>query len=311
MHLESKIFVAGHRGLVGSALCCMLKLAGYQNVVTRTRKEVDLLQADAVDAFFHKERPEYVFLAAAKVGGIMAHVEKPASFIFENLQIQNNVINAAFQTNVTKLLFLGSACAYPKHAPTPIKEEYLLNGILEPSNEGYALAKIAGIKMCQGFRKQFGRNFISCMPTNLYGPGDNFNLETSHVLPGMIHRMHNAKKAGADEVTLWGTGRPTREFLFSHDLANACIFLMHNYNGGEAINVGCGESISLAELSLKVAKHVGFGGKINWDHSKPDGTPHRRLDCSKLFEMGWRPTWSLDDGISHSYNNFLCRNEQL
>lgn len=311
MNKNSKIFVAGHRGLVGSAICRALDTKNYKNVVVATRSQCDLLYQDEVDAFFRKERPEYVFLAAAKVGGIVAHTEVPVSFLFENLRIQENVMNAAFQTGVRKFLFLGSACAYPKYALTPIKEEYLLNGILEETNKGYALAKIVGHELCRAFRKQFGCNFISCIPTNLYGPGDNYNLNTSHVLPGMLHRIYNAKKAGSREVVLWGTGRPTREFLFNLDLAEACIFLMQHYESGDPINVGTGESICLAELALKIAKHIDYGGKIEWDHSKPDGTPHRRLDCSKIFELGWRPTTTLDDGIQHSLNDFLCRNHLL
>lgn len=311
MKKDACIYVAGHRGLVGNAIMLRLHQAGYTNVVSARHDQVDLLQQDDVDKFFRYYRPEYVFLAAAKVGGICAHVEKPASFLFENLRIQENVINSAFQTGVKKLLFLGSACAYPKHAPTPIREEYLMTGELEPTNRGYVLAKIAGHEMCKAFRAQFGCDFISCIPTNLYGVGDNYNLGTSHVLPGMLHRMHNAKKGGNREVTLWGTGKPTREFLFNFDLAEACIFLMQHYGGAEPINVGTGVSISLAELSLKIAKRVGFGGKIEWDHSKPDGTPHRRLDCSKIFDLGWKPTTSLDDGIQQAYDDFLCRNEQL
>lgn len=311
MKKDARIFVAGHRGLVGNAILLRLQQAGFTNLITARRDQVDLLQQDEVDQFFRHCRPEYVFLAAAKVGGIVAHTETPASFIFENLRIQENVINSAFQTGVSKLLFLGSACAYPKHAPTPIKEEYLLTDILEPTNKGYALAKIVGHEMCKAFRTQFGCNFISCIPTNLYGIGDNYNLNTSHVLPGMLHRMHNAVKAGSREVVLWGTGKPTREFLFNFDLAEACIFLMEHYESGEPINVGTGESISLAELALKIAKRVGFGGKIEWDHSKPDGTPFRRLDCSKIFELGWKPRTNLDDGIDKAYNDFLCRNELL
>lgn len=311
MNKNSKIFVAGHRGLVGSAICRALAAQNYKNVVVATRDQCDLLCQDEVDLLFRKERPEYVFLAAAKVGGILAHTEKPASFLFENLLIQENVMNSAFQTGVKKLLFLGSACAYPKHAPTPIREEYLLTDVLEETNKGYALAKIVGHELCRSFRKQFGCNFISCIPTNLYGPGDNYNLNTSHVLPGMLHRIYNAKKADRRETVLWGTGRPTREFLFNFDLAEACIFLMQNYESGEPINVGTGESISLAELAMKIAKHLEYGGKIEWDHSKPDGTPHRRLDCSKIFELGWKPTTSLDDGIKLALNDFLCRNHLL
>lgn len=311
MNKDSRIFVAGHKGLVGNAIMIRLQQAGFTNIVTARRDQTDLLQQDEVDRFFRYYRPKYVFLAAAKVGGILAHTEKPASFLFENLRIQENVMNSAFQTGVRKLLFLGSACAYPKYAPTPIREEYLLTDILEETNKGYALAKIVGHELCRTFRKQFGCNFISCIPTNLYGPGDNYNLNTSHVLPGMLHRIYNAKKAGSREVVLWGTGRPTREFLFNFDLAEACIFLMQHYESGDPINVGTGESISLAELALKIAKHLEYGGKIEWDHTKPDGTPHRRLDCSKIFELGWKPTASLDDGIQQSLNDFLIRNEDL
>lgn len=303
--------MAGHRGLVGNAITLRLHQAGFCNVFTARRDQVDLLQQDEVDGWFRYCKPEYVFLAAAKVGGIVAHTEKPLSFLFENLRIQENVMNSAFQVGVKKLLFLGSACAYPKHAPTPIQEEYLLTGELEPTNKGYALAKIVGHEMCKAFRAQFGCDFISCIPTNLYGIGDNYNLNTSHVLPGMLHRMHNAVRGCNREVTLWGTGRPTREFLFNFDLAEACIFLMEHYESYEPINVGTGVSISLAELALKIAKRVGFGGKIEWDHSKPDGTPHRRLDCSKIFDLGWKPTTSLDDGIQQAYDDFLLRNETM
>jgi len=311
MNIKSRIFVAGHRGLVGNAITLRLQQAGYKNLYTVGRKQCDLTCQEDVEFFFRETRPEYVFLAAAKVGGIVAHTEKPVDFLYENLRIQENVMNAAFQTGVTKLLFLGSACAYPKHAPTPIREEYLMTGELEPTNRGYALAKIAGHELCKAFRKQYGCNFISCIPTNLYGIGDNYNLTTSHVLPGMLHRMDNAKLAGEDKVVLWGTGRPTREFLFNFDLADACIWLMHRYESGEPINVGTSQSISLAELAVKIAKHVGFGGRIEWDHSKPDGTPHRRLDCSKIFELGWKPTTDLDDGIKLALNDFLCRNHLL
>lgn len=311
MKTNSKIFVAGHRGLVGSALCDELKEQGYKNIVTATRKEVNLLFQDEVEKFFRHERPDYVFLAAAKVGGIVAHTLKPVDFLYENLRIQENVINAAFQTGVDKLLFLGSACAYPKYAPCPIREEYLLEGPLEPTNRGYALAKIAGIELCKAFRAQYGCNFISCMPTNLYGPGDNYNLNTSHVLPGMLHRMHNAKKAGSKQVELWGTGKPTREFLYSRDLANACIFLMNNYDSGDLINVGFGESIPLTWVAGLVQEIVGYTGEIFWDHSKPDGTPQRQLDCWKLFGMGWRPRVGLPAGVKLAYDDFLCRNELL
>ena len=311
MKKDARIFVAGHRGLVGNAILLRLHQAGYTNLFTATRKQCNLLIQEDVDHFFRETRPDYVFLAAAKVGGIVAHTEKPVDFLYENLRIQENVFNAAFQTNVTKLLFLGSACAYPKHAPTPIREEYLLTGELEPTNKGYALAKLAGHEMCKAYRTQYGRDFISCIPTNLYGIGDNYNLNTSHVLPGMLHRMHNAVKSCDKAVTLWGTGRPTREFLFNFDLAEACIFLMQNYSSGEPINVGTGESIALASLALKIAKRVGFGGKIKWDATKPDGTPNRRLDCSKIFELGWKPTTSLDDGIQMAYDDFLLKNEMV
>lgn len=307
MQLSSKIFVAGHKGLVGSAICRQLRARGYPNVLTRTRYEVNLLEQSEVDRFFRAERPDFVFLCAAKVGGIIAHTETPASFIFENLRIQENVINSSFQTSVTKLLFLGSACAYPRLAPVPIREEYLLSGPLEPTNECYALAKIAGIKMCQAFRHQFGCDFISCMPMNLYGPGDNYNLHTSHVLPGIMHRMHAAKVAGQDSVTLWGTGTPTRDFLYSDDLADACIFLMNNYSGGVALNIGTGPEIHLNELANMIAAVVGFTGKITWDHTKPDGTPRRTLDSSKIRALGWVSKVPLDAGLKLAYKDFLQR----
>jgi GDP-L-fucose synthase len=279
----AKIYVAGHRGLVGSAILRRLQAEGYQNLVLRTRKELDLTDQRAVYRFFEEERPEYVFLAAAKVGGILANATYPADFIRENLLIQTNVIDAAYRYGVKKLLFLGSSCIYPKYAPQPMKEEYLLTGPLEPTNEAYAVAKIAGIKMVQAYRRQYGFNGISLMPTNLYGPGDNFDLETSHVIPALLRKFHEAKVSGRWEVVVWGTGTPRREFLHVDDLADAALFLMRHYEGEEIVNVGVGEDISIRELAELIAKVVGFRGEIVYDTSKPDGTPRKLLDVSRLF----------------------------
>lgn len=306
MQKTSKIYIAGHRGLVGSALVRNLEKNGFTNLVTRTRQELDLLDKDAVAKFFATEKPDYVFMAAAKVGGIMANQTKPAEFIYENLTVQNNLIHQAYLAGVKKLLFLGSSCIYPKLAPQPIKEEYLLTGALEPSNDAYALAKIAGIKMCQSYNTQYGTNFISVMPTNLYGPNDNFDLETAHVLPAMIRRFHEAKQNQAPEITLWGTGTPRREFLHVDDLASACLHLMQTYNESEIVNIGTGEDVTIKELAKTVANTVGYSGKISWDSTKPDGTPRKLLDVSKLHELGFQHQTSLTDGIKKTYEWYLA-----
>lgn len=307
MNPGSSIFVTGHKGLVGRAVCRVLSARGFEKVLTVDRKHTNLLVQDEVETYFRKERPEYVIHCAAKVGGILFHRDNPVASIADNLKIAENVIHTAANTGVKKLLFLGSACAYPKEAEVPIKESALLSGPLEPTNEGYALAKIAGIKLCQAYKRQQGLDFISCMPMNLYGPGDNYSLQNSHVLPGMMHRMHLAKTKGEDSVTLWGTGTPTREFLYSGDLASACWFLMEHYSGEEAINVGTGEEIALSVLADRVARTVGFTGQIKWDTTKPDGTPRRSLDCSKVFGLGWRPWVTLGEGLKRVYADFLQR----
>lgn len=302
MKLDSKIYIAGHRGLVGSAIVRALKKAGHDNLLLKTRQELDLLDQKAVDAFFAAEKPEYVFLAAAKVGGILANKERPAEFAYENLQIQNNIIHSAHKHNITKLLFLGSSCIYPKLAPQPIKEEYLLTGPLEETNKAYAVAKIAGIIKCQSYNQQHGTNFISIMPTNLYGQNDNFDLESSHVLPALIRKFHDAKASKAPFVTLWGTGSPKREFLHVDDLADAAIFLMHNHDGSEIINVGTGEDVSIKELAETIRTIVGYEGEIEWDSSKPDGTPRKLLDVSKINNLGWKHSIQLQDGITQTYD---------
>lgn len=302
MEKTAKIFVAGHRGLAGSAIVRALNEEGYTNVITRTRQEVDLLNQAAVADFFALIKPEYVFLAAAKVGGIMANKTYPADFIFQNLQIQNNIIESARINNVTKLLFLGSSCIYPKLAPQPIKEEYLLTGTLEPTNDAYALAKIAGIMMCQSYHRQYGSNFISVMPTNLYGPGDNFDLETSHVMPALIRRFHEAKINKSGSIALWGTGTPRREFIHVDDMAAACVFLMKNYNDPQQfLNVGTGEDVTITELAALVKEIVGYQGDITWDTTKPDGTPRKLLDVSRLHNHGFRARITLDTGIRRTY----------
>jgi len=303
----SKIYIAGHRGLVGSAIWRNLAEAGYKNLIGRTRAELNLLNAPAVQQFFAAERPEFVFLAAAKVGGIHANNTQPASFIFENLQVQNNLIEAARLTGVKKLLFLGSSCIYPKLAPQPLKEEYLLSGPLEPTNEWYAIAKIAGIKMCQAYRRQYGCDFISAMPTNMYGPNDNYDLQSSHVLPALIRKFHEAKVNRSTTVNCWGTGTPLREFLYADDLASACVFLMQHYSEEPFINVGSGSEISIRDLSELVKRIVGFSGEIIWDTSKPDGTPRKLMDSSRLFALGWKPKVDLATGIRLAYEDFLAR----
>lgn len=305
MQKQSRIYVAGHRGLVGSAIWRELERQGFTNIIGRTHKELDLMDSAAVDKFYAQEQPEFVFIAAAKVGGILANNSQPAQFLFENLQIQNNLIHGAYRAGVKKLLFLGSSCIYPKLAPQPLKEEYLLTGPLEPTNEWYAIAKIAGIKMCQAYRRQYGCNFISAMPTNMYGANDNYNLQTSHVLPALIRKFHEAKASGAATVTCWGTGAPLREFLYSDDLGAACVFLIQNYNEEQFINVGSATEISIKELSELVKDIVGFKGEIVWDKSKPDGTPRKLMDSSRLFALGWKPKVDLRTGIGLAYQDFL------
>jgi GDP-L-fucose synthase len=310
MNQHSRIYVAGHRGLVGSAIWRELQRQGFDNLIGHTRQEVNLLDADAVQKFFAGTKPEFVFIAAAKVGGIYANDTQPASFLFENLQIQNNLIHAAWQTGVRKLLFLGSSCIYPKLAPQPLKEEYLLTGPLEPTNEWYAVAKIAGIKLCQACRRQHGCNFISAMPTNMYGPNDNYDLQTSHVLPALLRKFHEAKQTGAAAVTCWGTGAPLREFLYADDLANACVFLMQKYSEEQFINVGFGSDISIQQLAELIKHVVGFAGDIVWDASKPDGTPRKLMDSSRLFALGWRPKVDLETGIRRTYEDFLAHQQR-
>lgn len=330
MKKNAKIYIAGHRGLVGSAILRKLETDGYTNIVTRTHAELDLTSQAEVKEFFYKQRLEYVFLAAAKVGGIIANSTYPAEFIYHNLMIQTNIIHSAYLYGVNKLLFLGSSCIYPKCAPQPMKEEYLLTGGLEPTNEPYSVAKIAGIKLCQSYNRQYGTNFISVMPTNLYGPNDNFDLETSHVLPALIRKFHEGKicmsnsltannlelETNASElsqplnlstsqppnsVTIWGTGSPRREFLYVDDLADACLFLMENYNSSEIINIGTGEDITIKKLSEMIKFIVGFKGEIVFDTTKPDGVPRKLLDVSKIKSLGWEPEFSLEDGITRTY----------
>lgn len=301
MQTDSKIYVAGHRGLVGSAIVRNLEADGYTNTITKTRDELNLTNKVAVDEFFEAEKPEFVFLAAAKVGGILANKTYPADFIRENLEIQTNVIDAAHRHGVGKLLFLGSSCIYPKMAEQPIKEEYLLTGPLEPTNDAYAIAKIAGIKMCQCYHTQHGSNFISVMPTNLYGPNDNFHPENSHVLPALIRRFHEAKEANTPTVNAWGTGSPMREFLYVDDMATACVHLMNTYNEPEIINIGTGEDITIKELTELIAKTVGYKGTIEWDTTKPDGTPRKLLDVSKLHSLGFKHKTTLKEGVRKTY----------
>jgi GDP-L-fucose synthase len=301
MKKNSKIYVAGHRGLVGSAIARTLEKKGYTNIVTRTRQELDLLDATATKDFFTTEKPDYVFGAAAKVGGIMANKTQPADFIYQNLVVQNNIIHNAYKTGVTKLLFLGSSCIYPRLATQPITEDELLAGPLEPTNKAYAVAKIAGITMCQSYNEQYGTNFISVMPTNLYGPGDNFDLENSHVLPALIRRFHEAKEDDTPSVTLWGSGSPKREFLYVDDLAAACVFLMNNYDDSAIINIGTGEDLSIKELALMIKEIVGYQGEIKWDTTKPDGTPRKLLNVDKLHNLGWQHSVSLQEGIKTTY----------
>jgi GDP-L-fucose synthase len=309
MQPNARIYVAGHRGLVGSAIWRELQRQGFGNLIGRTHKELDLMDAVAVQRFFESEQPEYVFIAAAKVGGILANNDLPAQFLYENLQIQNNLIHAAYKAGVNKLLFLGSSCIYPKLAPQPLKEEYLLSGHLEPTNQWYAIAKIAGIKMCQAYHRQYGCNFISAMPTNMYGPNDNYDLQTSHVLPALIRKFHEAKVASAPNVTCWGTGSPLREFLYSDDLGAACVFLMQNYNDEQFINVGSGTEISIKALAELIQDVVGYKGEIVWDKTKPDGTPRKLMDSSRLFSLGWKPKIDLRTGIGLAYQDFLNKTQ--
>ena len=311
MDKKSKIYVAGHRGLVGSAIMRRLKRAGYEHVMFRTRAELDLTRQASVEAFFEKERPDYIFLAAAKVGGILANASFPADFIYENLVMETNIIHAAHLYDAKKLLFLGSSCIYPKHCPQPMREEHLLSGYLEPSNEAYAVAKIAGIKLCQSYNRQYGAHFISLMPTNLYGPDDNFDLETSHVLPALIRKFHEAKSAGNAFVEIWGTGNPRREFLYVDDLADACLFLMNHYEETQIVNVGVGKDLTVRDLAEMVAKVLQFQGEIRFNPAKPDGTPLKLLDISKLTALGWQAKMPLEEGIKNTYNWYVSRQQPL
>ncbi len=305
MKKDAKIYVAGHRGMVGSAICRELERQGYTNIITRTHAQLDLCRQDAVDAFFAEEKPEYVFLAAAKVGGIQANSEAPADFMYQNMMLEMNVIHSAWRTGCRKLEFLGSSCIYPRMAPQPMKEDCLLTSPLEETNEAYALAKIAGLKYCAYLNKQYGTDYISVMPTNLYGPNDNYHPEHSHVLPALIRRFHEAKEAEAPSVTCWGDGSPLREFLYVDDLANLCVYLMNHYSGDETVNAGSGKEISIRELAELVARVVDYRGEILWDTSKPNGTPRKLLDVSKAAALGWRYEMELEDGIRLAYQDFL------
>lgn len=305
MNIDSRIYIAGHRGMVGSAIHRCLTAKGYNNIVYAASNQLDLRDKTAVDDFFRAQKPEFVFDAAAKVGGIYANDTYPAEFLYENLMIQNNIIHAAYEHKVKKLLFLGSSCIYPKFAEQPIKEESLLSGYLEPTNEAYAIAKIAGIKLCQAYHKQYGCRFISVMPANMYGYGDNYHPENSHVLPALLRRFHEAAGAGSPEVAIWGSGKPLREFMFSDDLAEACIFLMLNYESSDLINVGTGEEISILELARLIAETVDFKGKITFDSSKPDGTPRKLMDSSKLHALGFKHKTGLKAGLKKTYADFL------
>ena len=307
MKKDARIYVAGHRGMVGSAIGRELTRQGFTQVIGRTHAELDLMDAVAVRQFYALEKPEFVFVTAAKVGGIHANNIFPAQFLYENLQIQNNLIHGAKEAGVSKLLFLGSSCIYPKLAPQPLHEDYLLTGPLEPTNEWYALAKIAGIKMCQAYRRQYGCDFISAMPTNMYGPNDNYDLQNSHVLPALIRKFHEAKMAGAATVTCWGTGTPLREFLYADDLARACVFLMENYREEQFINVGYGSDVTIREIAETLRRIIGFPGEIVWDTTKPDGTPRKLMDSSRLLALGWKPQVNLEQGIALAYEDFKKR----
>ncbi|CAM3554559.1 GDP-L-fucose synthase [Sphingobacterium prati] len=309
MEKDAKIYVAGHRGMVGSAIHRKLIELGYNNIVTRTSQELDLRNQQAVADFFNEEKPDYVFLAAAKVGGIMANNTYRADFIYENMAIQNNVIKSSYDNEVRKLMFLGSSCIYPKMATQPLNEDLLLTGTLEPTNEPYAIAKIAGIKMTEAFRDQYGCNFISVMPTNLYGINDNYHPENSHVLPALIRRFHEAKVNNLDNVVIWGTGTPLREFLFSDDLADACVFLMNNYDEKQFVNIGIGEDLSIKDLAELIKEVIGYEGNISFDSSKPDGTPRKLMDVSKLHALGWKHKINLHEGIKLAYADFLKKEE--
>jgi GDP-L-fucose synthase len=312
MNKSAKIYVAGHRGLVGSAILRRLKREGYENIVTRTHQVLDLIRQKEVESFFAKENPEYIFLAAARVGGIQVNSTRKAEFIYQNLQVQNNVIHESYRQGVKKLLFLGSSCIYPKHCPQPMKEEYLLTGELEPTNDAYAIAKIAGIKMCQSYNQQYNTNFISVMPTNLYGPFDNFDLQSSHVLPAMLRKFHEAKIKGDSPVELWGSGEPRREFLYSEDMADACIHVMKNINAFDTscdlYNIGSGKDMTIKELALKIQETVGHKGEIKWNISKPDGTLRKLQDVSKLSNLGWSTKIAFDDALKNTYEWYLANN---
>jgi GDP-L-fucose synthase len=309
MEKESKIYIAGHRGMVGSAIMRGLEKKGFTNIITRTSSELDLRNQQAVADIFAEEKPDYVFLAAAKVGGILANNTYRAEFLYDNMIMEANVIHSAHVNGVTKLMFLGSSCIYPKLAPQPLREEYLLTGLLEETNEPYAIAKIAGIKLCEAYHDQYGSNFISVMPTNLYGYGDNYDLNKSHVLPALIRKFHEAKEENKPFVEAWGTGSPKREFLFADDLADACLFLMDTYNGRELVNIGTGEDLAIKELTELVAKTTGYEGEIKWDTTKPDGTPRKLMDVSKLHGLGWKHTIELPEGIALAYQDFLKNQE--
>lgn len=305
MEINSKIYVAGHRGMVGSAIVRELQRQGYTNIITRTHRELDLLRQEEVESFFEEEKPEYVFLAAAKVGGIIANQSALADFMYENMMLEMNVIHSAWKNGCRKLEFLGSSCIYPKFAPQPMPESCLLTSALEPTNEAYALAKISGLKYCEYLNRQYGTDFISVMPTNLYGPNDNYHPEHSHVLPALIRRFHEAKEAGLESVTCWGDGSPLREFLYVDDLANLCVFLMNHYSGNETVNAGSGKELTIRELTEKVAHIVGYEGKIMWDITRPNGTPRKLLDVSKAKALGWEAKVELDEGIRLAYEDFL------
>ncbi len=307
MNIHKKIYIAGHNGMVGSAIKRNLESRGCLNIVSSSSKDLDLRNQQEVESFFAKEKPEWVFLAAAKVGGIMANNTYRAEFLYDNLIIEANIIHAAYRHGVEKLLFLGSSCIYPKMAPQPLKEEYLLTGLLEPTNEPYAVAKIAGIKLCEAYYDQYGCQFVSVMPTNLYGINDNYHPNNSHVLPALIRRFHEAKMQGSEQVIVWGSGTPRREFLFADDLAEACLFVMENYNGKELINIGTGEDISIGELAILISKIVGYQGEIVFDKTKPDGTPRKLLDVTKIHQLGWKHTTALHEGIEKAYNDFLTK----
>jgi len=311
MNKDSKIYIAGHRGLAGSAILRALQKEGYTNIITKTKSELDLTKEDEVSVFFNTVKPEYVFLAAAKVGGIGDNNTHPAEFITQNLKIQINVIDNAYKNGVKKLLFLGSSCIYPKLAPQPIKEEYFMTGLLEPTSKAYAVAKIAGVTMCQSYAKEYGMEAISVMPTNLYGPNDNFDPETSHAFAALIYKFHSAKESGAKEVVVWGTGSPKREFLHSDDLASACIFLMNNYSDSEIINIGTGEDISIHELVYIIKDIVGYKGEIIWDSGKPDGTPRKVMDVSKIHNLGWKHNINLKEGVNMAYEWYKSNKDTL